>query len=130
MSAWGGIAGVQSSLAVVLDRSREPRGLPFERIAALMAERPAARFAIAHKGTLSTGADADLVLIDPAESYTLAAGDLQQRHKASPYLGASFDGIVRRTIRRGETIFDEGAITATTNGRLVRPRREDAARRA
>jgi allantoinase len=123
MSAWGGIAGIQSTLAVLLDRSHEQRGLPFERIAALLAETPARRFSVPRKGALSAGHDADLVLIDPAESYTLTADRLLQRHKTSPYLGESFDGVVVRTIRRGETIFHNNRITAETRGRLVRPAR-------
>jgi allantoinase len=121
MSAWGGIAGVQSTLAVLLDRSHEQRGLPFERIAAVLAEAPARRFHIPRKGALAPGGDADLVLIDPAESYTLTAGRLLQRHKTSPYLGESFEGVVTRTIRRGETIFEDGRITAAAGGTLVRP---------
>jgi allantoinase len=59
------------------------------------------------------------VLIDPAESFTLAEGDLLQRHPASPYVGRRFRGVVRRTIRRGETIFMDGRITARTKGRFV-----------
>lgn len=121
MSAWGGIAGVQSTLAVLLDRSHEQRGLPFERIATLLAETPARRFSLPRKGALLPGRDADLALIDPAESYTLTANRLLQRHKTSPYLGESFDGVITRTVRRGETIFDNGRITAETRGRLVRP---------
>jgi allantoinase len=121
LSAWGGIAGVQSTLAVLLDRSHEQRGLPFQRIAALLAEHPAARFRLARKGRLSPGFDADLVLIDPAPSYTLTADLLHQRHKASPYIGSTFEGAVRHTIRRGEVIFSNGACTSRTRGRLVTP---------
>ena len=121
-SAWGGIAGVQSTLAVLFERGHHERGIPLERVASLVATRPAHRFAIERKGSLSVGNDADLVLIDVAESYTLDVADLHQRHKASPYVGATFRGAVRRTIRRGETIFAVNRITAESPGRLVRPR--------
>jgi allantoinase len=121
LSAWGGIAGVQSTLAVMLDRGHHERALRVERIASLLAETPARRFRIPRKGSLTPGHDADLVLIDPAESFTLGEEQLHQRHKTSPYLGASFRGTVRRTIRRGETIFAGGRITAGGGGRFVRP---------
>ncbi|MGH9346082.1 MAG: allantoinase AllB [Vicinamibacterales bacterium] len=121
LSAWGGIAGVQSTLAVLIDRGHHDRGLPLERIAALVADTPARRFGIPRKGSLAPGHDADAVLIDPAAPFTLGADDLQQRHKVSPYLGMAFRGIVRRTIRRGETIFAGGQITVATRGRFVRP---------
>lgn len=120
-SAWGGIAGVQSTLPVLLDRGHHARGLPVERIVSLVASEPARRFRIAGKGSLEVGADADLVLIDPSASHALDEADLQQRHKMSPYIGVTFRGAVRRTIRRGETIFVDGRITARTAGRFVRP---------
>ena len=122
MSAWGGIAGVQSTLAVLLDRGCHERTLPLERITALLAAEPARRFRIRDKGSLVAGKDADVTLIDSNERFTLVADDLHQRHKMSPYLGASFRGKVRRTIRRGETICLDGQITAGSScGRLVRP---------
>ena len=120
-SAWGGIAGVQSTLAVLLDRGLHARGLPIERIAALVATVPARRFRIQGKGSLRAGMDADLAIVNPAESSTLNDVDLFQRHKMSPYLGTTFRGTVRRTIRRGETIFADGRIVATSNGKLIRP---------
>ena len=121
VSAWGGIAGVQSTLAVLLDLGYHDRKLPLERIAALLASEPARRFRIPGKGSLSPGQDADLALVDLGAFFTLEAGDLHQRHKTSPYLGQSFRGQVRRTVRRGETIFLDGQSTARTHGRLVRP---------
>jgi allantoinase len=121
MQAWGGIAGVQSTLAVLLEAGYRRRQLPLERIAKLTAATPAQRFRIAHKGRLAPGNDADLTLVDLRESYTLEARDLQQRHAMSPYIGEAFRGVVRRTLRRGETIFADGSITANTKGTLIRP---------
>jgi allantoinase len=65
--------------------------------------------------------DADLALVDLNRRVTLAAGDLHQRHPMTPYLGYSFRGSVRRTIRRGVTIFNDGRITATNGARLICP---------
>ena len=48
-------------------------------------------------------------------SFELQSSDLHQRHGTSPYVGTRFRGVVRRTIRRGETIFKDGQITAATN---------------
>jgi allantoinase len=119
--AWGGIAGVQSTLAVLLSQGHFARHLDIERIAELLATTPAQRFRLASKGALLTGFDADLALVDLATSFTLKKGDLHQRHALSPYVGTTFRGVVRRTIRGGETIFEDGKITATTAGQFVRP---------
>lgn len=121
VSAWGGIGGVQSTLAVLLDSGHHERKLPPEHIAALVATTPARRFRIARKGRLEEGCDADVTLVDLDGTFTLEAEGLHQRHKTSPYLGASFRGLVKRTIRRGETIFADGRIVAETCGRFVRP---------
>jgi allantoinase len=121
VSAWGGIAGVQSTLAVLLEKGCHEHTLPLERVTALLAAEPARRFRIAGKGSLFVGQDADVTLIDVNDRFTLVADDLQQRHKMSPYLGHSFRGRVRRTIRRGETIYEDGRITTKGGGRLVRP---------
>ena len=122
--AWGGIAGVQSTLAVLLDQGFYRRKLTVTAIASLLAEYPAQRFRIPKKGSLVLGHDADLVLVDLAGSYTLRAEDLLQRHPLTPYVGNTFRGIIRETIRRGETIFRNGSITARDSGRLVRPQKE------
>ncbi len=121
MAAWGGIAGVQSTLPVLIEAGHHQRGVPLARIAELLATRPARRFRIARKGAIVDGNDADLVLLDLHAPFVLDGRDLHQRHKASPYVGRSFRGTIRRTVRRGQTIFRDGQITASTRGTLVRP---------
>ena len=123
MSAWGGVAGVQSTLAVLLEKGCHERGLPVERVASLLAAAPARRFGIRDKGALEVGLDADIVLVEYDRRFTLGPEDLHQRYKLSPYIGATFRGLVRRTIRRGETIFADGHITASGGSTLVRPTR-------
>jgi len=113
--AWGGIAGVQSTLGVLLDR------VPLERISSLVSAEPARRFRIPSKGAIAIGMDADLVLVNLSKSVQLRPEHLMQRHALSPYVGSSFRGCVVRTIRRGETIFGNGKITASTKGKFVRP---------
>ena len=84
VSAWGGIAGVQSTLGVLLDSGYHLRGLPLERVTSLLAAEPARRFRIAGKGSLDEGMDADLAVVDLNDQFTLAPGDLHQRHPIQP----------------------------------------------
>ena len=121
IAAWGGIAGVQSTLAVLLERGYHERALPLERISTLLAAQPARRFRMRAKGWVTPGMDADFALVDVNHPVTLKVGDLHQRHPLTPYLGHSFRGAVRRTIRRGVTIFHDGQIVAARGGKLMRP---------
>jgi allantoinase len=114
---WGGIAGVQSTLGVLLQRD-----LPLERIADLTAGYPARRFGLENKGGIAVGNDADLTLVDMAQAYTLEAEGLFQKHRITPYLGRTFRGVIRRTMLRGTTIFQEGRITVKAGGKLLRPK--------
>ncbi len=114
--AWGGIAGVQSTLAVLLHRSLVP-----QRIAGLLAANPAKRFRLARKGAVREGNDADLTLVDLSKNTTLTREDLADRHRMSPYAGSTFRGVVRRTMRRGETIYSDGMFPDATRGHFLRP---------
>jgi allantoinase len=120
---WGGIAGVQSTLPVMLDEGHHRRGMALVNIAEKLSSKPAERFEIIKKGKIEPGFDADLTLVDLNESTKLAASTLFQRHGINPYIGSTFRGQVRSTLRRGELIFQDGAIVAETCGSLVRPER-------
>lgn len=119
--SWGGIAGVQSTLGVLLEDGVHARGVPLDRVAALLADTPARRFGLPCKGAIAPGFDADLVLVDLEASCALTRDRLWQRHRLSPYVGRNFRGVVTRTIRRGETIFANGRVTAAGGGRMIRP---------
>jgi len=128
---WGGVAGVQSTLAVLLSGTDDrflssvsrpaagPAPLTLPHIASLTAANPARRFRIANKGKLAVGYDADFTLVDLAAQHTVTRESLFQRHGLSPYLGATFRGVVHRTVLRGETIFADGKIVGQARGRMV-----------
>jgi len=91
------------------------------RLAALTAGVPAARFGLAPaKGTLEVGADADLVLLDPAQDWTIARSDLLDRHRLSPFVGRTLRGRVVRTLLRGRTIARDGRVAGEPTGRVLR----------
>jgi allantoinase len=114
-SIWGGIAGVQWTLPALLS------ALPLDRVAALTAGFGARRFGIPNKGAVAPGFDADLVIVDVNAFQTVTKEKLIHRHAISPYIGREMRGVVRATIRRGETIYDEGRFPACAPGRLIRP---------
>ncbi len=105
--AWCGISGVQSTLPALLTEGVRKRGLPLPDLVRMTSANPARLFGLyPRKGSLSAGADADLVLVDPDRPFTLEAADLEYRNRHSAYVGAQFLGSVQRTISRGLTVID------------------------
>lgn len=111
---WGGIAGVQATLAVLLEAGHHKRGLTLESIAQLLSTNPAQRFGIRNKGRIEVGMDADLALVRVAEPFVMEAESLLQRHRLSPYIGRRLRGKVERTLVRGR-------MPGQGTGRFVRP---------
>ncbi len=119
---WGGISGCQSTLQLLLTEGYERRNLPLTMIAALTAGYVAQRFRLTpRKGRLEVGADADLALVDLRDRTILQATDLLYRHRHSPYVGRQLRGRVVRTLVRGITVFQDGAIVSKPVGRLITP---------
>jgi len=119
MAAWGGIASLQLGLSVVWTGMRA-RGIALERLAAWMCAGPARLLGLSgRKGAIAPGHDADLVVWQPEEEFTVHADDLFHRHKLTPYIGARLAGVVHSTWVRGECVYlgDRGVLGV--NGRLI-----------
>ena len=113
---WGGIAGCQHLLPLLLDAGISP-----DDIQRLTSQDVASRFRVGAKGGIAIGKDADFSLVALNATTAVTADSLYYRHKQSPYIGRNIRGRVRRTFLRGQTIFEDGKFAARPNGRLVRP---------
>ncbi len=103
-----GLSGVQTLLPGFFSEAVVKRGLTPERFVAMMAGNPARLFGLyPRKGSLAIGADADITLLDPTATWTVTVDDALHKQKWTPYEGKEITGRVVRTIRRGETIFDD-----------------------
>jgi allantoinase len=106
-SAWGGIAGVQTLLPVLLTQAR----LPLEQVVRLTSAAPARRFGLhPRKGALVPGSDADLVLVDVERSSILRSEDLLTRWQMSPFIGKALRGSVAATMVRGTLVYRTGSL--------------------
>jgi allantoinase len=122
-AAWGGIAGVQTTLGLMLEAGHAARGLPLERLAELLAAAPARRYRLGHRGRLEPGWAADLAVVDLTVVAPLDPATLRDRHRLSPYVGRPLRGRLAATVLRGRTICRAGAPVGPPDGRLVRPDR-------
>jgi dihydroorotase len=56
-------------------------------------------------GTLAVGAQADVVLFDPAARWTVSAASLASQGKHTPFLGYELAGQVKATLVAGHLAF-------------------------
>lgn len=96
------------------------RGLSPHRVAKLTAWNPSRRFGLLHKGDIDIGFDADLVLLDPDEAWTVRAEDSLSAQGYTPFEGLELSGRVKRTFLRGEPVYDNGGVVGPARGRHLR----------
>jgi len=119
---WGGIAGIQHTLPLLLSEGHVERGVALPLLSRLTSFNVAQRFGLPlNKGRLALGADADFALVDLSQALTIKAENLLDRHRQTPYLGRKLTGKVVQTILRGQPVFREGEAVSNPIGRLVKP---------
>lgn len=103
---WGGIAGIQHGLPLLLGRNLS--------ILPQLSSTVAERFRFAGKGSLAPGFSADFAVLRPNHA-AITAADLLTRHPISPYIGMTPRLAVDSTWLRGERV------TPATRGRFLTP---------
>jgi allantoinase len=118
--AWGGIASLSMALPVVWTEAKA-RGFDLNDLARWMSEKPAKLAGCDNrKGMLTPGCDADVVVFDPEQEFSVTEDRLHHRHPISPYLGEKLCGVVKRTYLRGQLVFRDGAFVGEPAGQEVR----------
>jgi allantoinase len=117
---WGGVSGCQSTLPVLL-HGQEARSVQLQSVISAVSERVATRFSLPQKGAVECGKDADVVLIDLSESWTLTEADLYYRHAQSPLCGQRMRGRVHHVLLRGRTVVADGSPIGSVRGHLISP---------
>ena len=119
LRAWGGIASLELSLAATWTAA-QARGFTPVDLARWMSAEPAALAGLRRrKGAIAPGRDADLVLWEPEEEFTVEPARLQQRHKLTPYAGRRLRGRVHTTLVRGARVWHEGRLEQAAGGRFL-----------
>lgn len=117
----GGAPGVETRLALLYTYGVRTGRLSPQRWVEVCCTHPARRFGLApRKGTLSVGADADLVIFDPERRVTLSYRTLHQNVDYCPYEGWEVHGYPVLVLSRGEVIVRDGEfLGAAGRGRFV-----------
>ncbi|QYN18733.1 dihydroorotase family protein [Amycolatopsis sp. DSM 110486] len=123
-----GIPGIGARLPLLLSWGLD-NGIPLERLVHVLCTGPADAFGHRSKGRIAPGADADLVLWDPAETWVADESSFADGTGISPYSGTPVRGVIRSVWARGRELVREGEFTGTGEpGRQVIPERDGQAR--
>ena len=119
--AKSGFGGTEYLLSALVSEGMK-RGLSLNRMARLTSYNPARRFGLNSKGDIAAGLDADLALVDPAETWTIRAADSESAQGYSPFEGMELGARVKTTVLRGTVIYDDGKVIGKPTGEyLFRP---------
>lgn len=117
---WGGISGCQNNVDVMFEEAVLKRNVPVTDFVRLIATNPAERFNISNKGEIAVSKDADIILVDPNQSYVVRKENLFYSHKQSPYIGRKVNCRVTKTFVRGNLVYDvKLGIVGNPIGQLV-----------
>lgn len=104
-----GLPGIETRIPLLYGLGVAQGRLSLPRFVAVAATEPARAMGLyPRKGAIVAGADADLVILDPAGTTTVRAESLHQRVDYTPYEGWTVPGRLVATLSRGEVIVKEG----------------------
>jgi dihydropyrimidinase len=106
-----GVGGVEYRLLLLFDRGVVSGQMSLQRLVAITATNPAKLFGLyPRKGSVAVGADADIVVLDPAARTELSVQTSPSKVDYSLYEGWSVAGAIRYVLSRGEVVVRDGKV--------------------
>lgn len=105
-----GMLGLQTALSVVVATMLESGLLDWRGVARVMSENPARIAGLDDQGRpLEVGEPANLVVVDPEATWTVAGAALASRSNNTPYEAMTLPAVVTATLLRGRVTARDGA---------------------
>ena len=118
-AAWGGIASLQLALPVLWTAAHK-RGATLADLSRWLSATPAKLIGQAQrKGQIAKGYDADLLVLDADQTFTVTPDLIEHRHKVSPYIGLELRGVVEQTFLRGQLVYERPTFTQLNQGHIL-----------
>lgn len=99
-----GMSGLETSLAVTYTRLCLQLDFSVSEILRLMSTVPAKLLGL-EKGRLAVGDDADLIIFDPAENWTVDTARFHSKGHNTPFAGSLLTGRVKYTVCGGKVVY-------------------------
>ena len=116
--AKSGFGGTEYLLPALVTEGTK-RGMDFNHMARVTSWNPAQRFGLNRKGDIAEGFDADIALVDPAHTWTIAAKDSPSTQGYTPFEGLEMSARVDATFLRGMLIYEDGQIIGKPRGQYL-----------
>ena len=118
-----GAEGIEHLLPLVYSEGVRGGRISLQRMVQVLSENPADIFGLSpRKGRIQPGADADLVILDPAGEDVCTAEKHQGNSDYCLYEGQRVVGKVTETLRRGQVVVEGGTLTDDIKGGRYVPR--------
>ena len=117
--AKAGFGGTEYLLSGVFSEGSK-RGMPYNQMAQLLCWNPSRRYGLLAKGDIAVGYDADLVLLDPDESFQVHSSESPSSQGYTPFEGLELTGRVKSTYLRGKLICQNGEVVGDPQGRYLK----------
>ncbi|GLV53550.1 dihydroorotase [Dictyobacter sp. S3.2.2.5] len=106
-----GLTGVQTMLPLLFNASQEGR-VALSEIIKRCVTNPARIFGLQNKGALEVGKDADIVLIDPQQTYEINNEQILSKCGWTPFAGTKIKGKIQQVFVRGQLAFEHDTCLA------------------
>ena len=104
-----GAPGIETRMSLVYDGGVRAGRISLNRFVELTSTSPAKIFGLfPRKGTIAVGSDADIVIFDPNEEFTISAKTHHMNVDYSCYEGWKVKGATKTVLSRGELVIEEG----------------------
>ena len=117
--AKSGFGGTEYLMSALVSEGSK-RGLSFNKMAELTSYNPARRYGLRSKGDIDIGLDADLVLVDPKETWTIRSEESESGQGYTPFENQELKARVTTTFLRGIRIYDNNEIIGQPSGQYLK----------
>src|ERR1044072_5197513 len=100
-----GIVGLETAVGLAMDRLVSDGVISLERMIELLATKPARILSLSERGTLNTGAHADVTILDPEAVWTFDVSASRSKRRNPPFDGMTFRGAGMATIVGGRVLY-------------------------
>jgi dihydroorotase len=112
-----GVVGLETAVALLLDRLVHKKVIPLGRFVELLSANPARLLGLRNKGRIAVGADADLTILNLAKAGTIDKNAFESKGRNTPFDGWNLRGRAVMTIVGGKVVYPFDFAAGARDGR-------------